>query len=496
MAPGMAPVPDLRVRTLNDRPVEDGRGYVLYWMTAFRRAVDNFALQRAVEHAKALGKPLVVFEALRVGYRWANHRHHRFVLQGMADNRAAFEGSGALYRAYVEPEAGAGKGLLAALAEDAAVVVTDDWPCFFVPRMQAAAAERLDVRLEAVDSNGLYPIHAAKKVFSRAFDFRRHLQKNLAEHLLISPTRDPLARADLPAPPDLSRLDARWPEPGADLLAGDKAALDALPIDDSVATAAFDGGTKAAEKRWKAFLQDGFEQYGEGRNHPDDDCSSGLSPWLHFGHISTHRLFADIAKREGWAPSDLSSSTKGAREGWWGMSAAAESFLDELITWRELGLNMCAKTDDYDRFESLPDWAQQTIEDHASDPRPETYDLEALELARTSDDVWNAAQRQLVTEGRMHNYLRMLWGKRIYEWSEDARTALDVMIHLNNKYAVDGRDPNSYSGIFWVLGRYDRAWGPERPIFGKLRYMTSDSTRKKLRVKRYLERYGSQPKLL
>lgn len=494
MTSGM--VPKARVRAVNERPARDDRPFVLYWMTASRRVVDNFALDRAVEHARALGKPLVVFEPLRVGYRWASVRHHRFVVQGMADNQARLADAPVTYRAYVEPEAGAGRGLLAALAAKAAIVVTDDYPCFFLPRMVAAAGEALDVRLEAVDGNGLYPMRAAGRTFTRAFDFRRHLQKKLAPHLLEAPARAPFADLAPAAAPDLSFLDTRWPAPSPELLSASPEALGALPIDGEVGPAAFDGGTSAAEAQWQAFLRRGFERYGEDRNHPDEDAASGLSPWLHFGHIGAHRLFADIVAREGWTPHQLSDSTSGGREGWWGMSSTAESFLDELVTWRELGFNMCAHEPDYDRFDSLPDWAKRTIAEHARDTRPEVYRLEALEGAKTSDEIWNAAQRELVTEGRMQNYLRMLWGKRIYEWSPDARTALDVMIHLNNKYAVDGRDPNSYSGIFWVLGRYDRAWGPERPIFGKLRYMTSDSTRRKLRLKAYLRRYGEQPSLL
>jgi deoxyribodipyrimidine photo-lyase len=153
---------------------------------------------------------------------------------------------------------------------------------------------------------------------------------------------------------------------------------------------------------------------------------------------------------------------------------------------------MCAHSSDYAQYESLPGWALETLADHADDPRPTTYSMSELESARTSDPLWNACQRQLVREGIVHNYLRMLWGKKILQWSPDPREALETMIHLNNKYALDGRDPNSYSGIFWVLGRYDRAWGPERDIFGKVRYMTSESAQRKLRLKKYLEIYGAE----
>jgi deoxyribodipyrimidine photo-lyase len=176
------------------------------------------------------------------------------------------------------------------------------------------------------------------------------------------------------------------------------------------------------------------------------------------------------------------------------VSGSAEAFLDQIVTWRELGLNISARRPDYDQFGSLPRWAVSTLDAHAGDPRPHTYTLEQFAAAATHDPLWNAAQRQLVSDGRIHNYLRMLWGKKILEWTASPRDALAVMIELNNRFALDGRDPNSYSGIFWVLGRYDRPW-PERPIFGTVRYMTSASTAKKLRVKEYLRRYSPSPSL-
>lgn len=172
------------------------------------------------------------------------------------------------------------------------------------------------------------------------------------------------------------------------------------------------------------------------------------------------------------------------------MSEPAESFLDELVTWREVGLNMCTHRLDYDQPDSLPDWARATLDRHAIDRREHEYDFAAFRDGASHDRLWNAAQGQLVAEGRIHNYLRMLWGKKILEWSPSWREALDVMIRLNNQYALDGNDPNSYSGIFWVLGRYDRPWGPERPVFGTVRYMSSDNTARKVRVRNYIERYS------
>ena len=174
------------------------------------------------------------------------------------------------------------------------------------------------------------------------------------------------------------------------------------------------------------------------------------------------------------------------------MSTAAESFFDEIITWRELGYVFCHQNpDDSDQLSSLPKWAKTTIEEHRNDPRPVTYSLEDLAQSKTHDPVWNAAQTQLREKGIIHNYLRMLWGKKIYEWSKTPEEAIQNLIELNNRYALDGRNPNSYSGIFWVLGRFDRAWGPVRPIFGKLRYMSSDSTKRKLSLKEYLKEFAS-----
>lgn len=492
----MAFAPELRLTALNDRPVRADRDFVLYWMVANRRVTDNFALDHAIAHARRLGLGLLVLEPLRVGYRWASHRHHRFVIQGMAEHAADLADAPARYLPYVEPTAGAGAGLLEALAARAAVVVTDDYPVFFLPRMQAAAASRLDVRMEAVDSNGLYPMRATERVFARAVDFRRHLQKTLTPFLIEMPEADPFAGVELPEVDVPAEVAERWPAATQDMLQAGPEALASLPIDASVGPVDFDGGARPAIARWSRFLDTDLAAYADGRNHPDDDVSSRLSPWLHFGHIGVHRMFRDLIDKEGWDPSRLAPKATGSREGWWGMSPAAESFLDEAITWRELGWNMTSHRPDYDRLEALPEWALKTIAEHANDPRTHVYDLATFEAAQTHDDIWNAAQTQLVRTGRMHNYLRMLWGKMIYAWSPDARTALDVMEHLNNKYAVDGRDPNSYSGIFWVLGRYDRAWGPEREVFGKLRYMTSDSTRRKLHVKQYLKTYGAQPSLL
>lgn len=484
-------VPAIRVRDANDAPIRSDGEYVLYWMIASRRLEWNFSLQLAAGYARELGRPLIILEAIRAGYGWASDRLHRFALDGMADNRRAAERAGVLYYPYVEPAHGEGSGLLEALSKWACVVVTDEFPSFFLPRMLRAAADRLDVRMQAVDSNGLLPLHAADKAFTAAYHFRRFLQRALPEHLDCSPEADPLA-AGLPDGGSIpSGIIERWPAASAALLDGRPEALAALPIDHGVPPVSYRGGTKASGDVARRFLDDRLESYAEKRNDPDAEATSNLSPYLHWGHVSVHRVLAELAERENWDPSDVASTTSGARAGWWNMSAPAEAFLDELITWREVGYNACTFMNDYDTYASLPDWARETLADHSSDPRPHVYDREQFENAETHDPLWNAAQRQLRVEGRIHNYLRMLWGKKILEWSKSPQDAFALTIELNNRWGVDGRNPNSFAGITWVYGRYDRGW-PERPIYGKVRSMSSDSTRRKVSVDAYLKRWGNE----
>jgi len=467
--------------------------YVLYWMIASRRTGWNFALDRAAAWCRELGRPLLVFEPLRAGYPWASDRLHRFLLQGMVDNRRRCSDAGVVYLPYVEPLPDAGKGLLAGLAGDACVAVTDDHPGFFYPPMLRRAATQLEdlgVRLEAVDGNGLLPVGAADRIFTRAFDFRRHLQKHLLPHLQVLPAAKPLSGLKQHGFATVAEtVLERWPCPAPeDLL--EPGGLAELPIDHRVGAAGLAGGQEAADEALRRFVEERLDAYVEQRNHPDLDGCSNLSPYLHFGHISAQQVFVQVAAHEDWTPDQASPPAKGKRAGWWGVGEAAEAFLDQLITWRELGFNRAARQPECAEYQTLPPWARATLEKHTADPRRTVYDLEEFEGALTHDPLWNAAQRQLLTEGRMHNYLRMLWGKKILEWTPTPQDALRIMLHLNDKYALDGRDPNSVSGITWCLGRYDRAWGPERPIFGKVRYMSSENTARKVRVRNYLERYS------
>ncbi len=408
----------------------------------------------------------------------------------MADNVRAFANANVTYFPYLELRPGSGKGLIETLASHSCTVVTDDFPCFFLPRMVATVTDRLKVRLEKVDSNGIFPMRGTDRVFLRAQDFRRFLQKNLRPHLLEFPKQNPMAELQIPRLDRIPRdILMKWPSADVVEIAKHPGTLTEFAIDHSVGITDVRGGSTSATTRLKHFCKGRILRYNKDRNKPEEDATSGFSPYLHFGNISAHEIFARLMESEEWTIGDLALKPNGSRNGWWGCSPMLEAFLDQLITWREIGFNMCSQRNDYDQYESLPDWAQQTLQKHAGDPRPYVYSLEEFENAQTHDDLWNAVQMQLVREGRIHNYLRMLWGKKILHWSESPQAALRIMIELNNKYALDGRDPNSYSGIFWTLGRYDRAWGPEREVFDKIRYMTCTNTARKVCVKNYMERF-------
>jgi deoxyribodipyrimidine photo-lyase len=486
----MAVAPD-RIRILNAAPPRPERAYVLHWMEANRRVRHNPALGRAAELSRALARPLLVLESLRVDEPHASDRLHTFAMQGMAENGRRLAGR-ALHHAFVERRAGETRALVAALASRACAVVVDDYPASDVPRVTAEAARDADVRFEAVDASCVVPFRLAGKDYPTAYAYRRFLHGALPAWLERLPPEDALRGAALRAPPSLPAAIARaWP-------AADPADLDApgrlvasLPIDHGVPPAPLQGGSAAAEARLAAWLRDGLPRYADERNAPDaEGVTSGLSPWLRAGQLSSFEVVRAVLRREGWTPALLSPAANGARQGFWGASPPAEAFLDQIVTWRELGFVTCAHVPGHRTWASLPSWARATLEAHASDPRPRRYGRDALEQARTSDALWNAAQRQLLREGTIHGYVRMLWGKRVLAWTRSPRGALDLLLELNDRWALDGRDPNSVSGIFWCLGRYDRPW-PERAVYGTVRTMTSESTARKVSLRRWLARFGA-----
>lgn len=482
-----------RIFRRNDAEVRTDGRYVLYWMQINRRFHHNFALEFAVEEANRLGKPLLIFEGFSCDYPWASDRTHTFVMQGMEEHlRGVTDGQigGASYFSFVEQKAGQYPDLLMKLASEAALLVTDEYPVFIMKERNKRLPAQVDIPYVTVDSNGLIPLGLTEKDPYSAYLFRKIMQRHFVESFTRPPMEHPL---DMLQNREKVVLPADWLAGlpvAAEVLQDIPGFLKTLSIDHTVGPVKMHGGRSHGLRRLERFVSDGLMEYDEKRNHPDEKKTSGLSPWLHFGHVSEAEIVARVIECQppGW---DLDKITynKGSAGGFFNGDPNIDGFLDEVITWREVGFHFAHHRDDVDRFDSLPDWARTTMDQHRGDPREWIYSYEDLAASRTHDEIWNAAQTQLREEGIIHNYLRMLWGKKVIEWTPDPETALRYLIDLNNLYAIDGRDPNSYSGIFWCFGRFDRAW-QEREVFGKLRYMSSDSTRRKVRLTSYLNAYG------
>ena len=489
----MVQVPISRITTLNDsQPDIKKSEYVVYWMIAFKRVEYNFALERAIEWANKLSQPLVIFEPLILDYPMSSIRFHKFTLDGMNEVSETISKTNAFYYPFVETKPKESEHLLGKLAKKASVVITDDYPTYFVPQMIAKASGDIDTRYELVDSNGLVPIRLAEKEYVRAHDFRRYLHKNLEDFLIEVPEPEPLNQLNNKFnSKSIENLFSTW-KPFDFENTDINSFLEELEIDKSVEVSHIEGGRSKAISRMNSFIENGFNDYAQHRSDPSKDASSRLSPYFHFGHISTHEVFEVVSKYDRWSLEKINPKMVGRREGWWGGSANFESFMDELITWRELGYHTCVRRANYNQYSSLPEWALKTLAEHANDKREYLYNLDELTYSQTHDEIWNAAQNQLRLEGTIQNYLRMLWGKKILEWTPNPQLALSYMINLNDRFSLDGRDPNSYSGVFWILGRYDRAWGPERDIYGKIRYMTSDSTARKFKLESYLKKWGNE----
>ena len=465
-----------RVRALNDAPENPKGEFVFLWLQGQRRLRQNLAFSHAQRRANELGLPLVVYEGLRHDYPHASDRFHRFVLEGALDNARDAAHRGLAYAFFLQrPDSP--RGVLHSLAARSAVAITDWLPHFIHPAQTKAWAKRAQVRIEAVDAAGVAPIAISDKAELGARTLRPKLHKKWDE--LLQPIPEPRAKVDAPKrldwgfEPFLKPLDDSHSGEASRLEKEIDEAIAALPIDHAIARiSGLRGGTASAKKRLQAFLAKDLRGYSEDRNQPDSGKSSWLSPFLHFGHLGA--LEIALAARDSGLP-----------------KADIDEFLEELIVRRELALNFCAKVPRHESIEALPGWATQTLHQHVKDKRPYLLPDRQLERAETPDPLWNAAQRQLVAEGRIHNYLRMLWGKLILTWSEDAKETLRRMRWLNDKYALDGRDFNSASNFLWCLGLHDRPF-PEREIFGTVRSMTTRSAMSKLELDQYLARFGDQ----
>ncbi len=452
----------MRHEAINDKSERPGR-YALYWMQAAQRADWNPALDLAIGEAGRLGLPVVVVFGLTDRYPEAALRHYVFMLEGLRETARRLSALGIP----LAVRRGAPDAVALAAADDAALVVCDMGHLRHQRQWRQTLARNAPCRVLAVETEVVVPVTVASdKAEWAARTFRPRIRRHLDAYLRPppGPLAGPLVGA-APARPDRGLSDDF---PGLDLSDID-AVLAPMAIDRSIpaVSAHFTGGAGAAEARFADFLKHRLPRYAENSNQPQADDISRISPYLHFGQISPLRL----------ALSAQSCPHAGEAE--------KAAFLEQLIVRRELAFNFVHYNPDYDRFAGLPAWARKTLSEHRWDERPAMYDERALAAARTHDPCWNAAMTDMRETGHLHNYMRMYWGKKILEWSPDPETAFNATLALNNRYLLDGRDPNSYAGVGWIFGLHDRAWG-ERPVYGKTRSMTAAGLKRKRDMDAYM----------
>jgi len=443
-----------RVTVRRPGPPDPGGRAVVYWMQRAQRASDNPALDTAIHAANALGLPAVAFFGLTPAYPNANRRHYAFLADGLPDiaRALAARGVGFVLRRHPDHD-------VARFCHDAgaALVVGDENPLREPERWRQDAAAALRVPFWTVDADVIVPSSLLAKEQYAARTIRPRLTPLIPRFLEAQP--EPRARPAWPATPATAGLPA---------VVETVAELD---VDDAAGrVAAFRGGPAEARRVLARFIRERLRGYADGRNHPELDATSQLSPYLHFGHIGPREVARAV--RDADAPRE-----------------DRDAFLEEFIVRRELAVNFVRFNPRYDSLDGCEPWARRTLEAHAADRREPSYSLARLEAADTHDPLWNAAQAQMVGTGWMHGYVRMYWAKKILEWTRDPAEAFARAVLLNDRYELDGRDPNGYTGIAWGIGgKHDRAWGPERPVYGTIRYMSFASTSRKFDSARYIRR--------
>lgn len=439
-----------RVRLLNQAPARAAAGYVLYWAQINRRLDSNHGLAFAIQTANQLGLPVLVYEGLTADHPWANDRFHRFILDGVPDNAARAAELGLGYVFYNRRSKRDPNDVLYRLAANAAALVTDDFPGYMASRYNASVPAKIGIPYYAVDSSCIVPMSLLAKQEYAAYTIRPKITRLLEEHL---------------HPVEPVSVKRGWAGSVPEL----PATTGANDVDSTVPPSQqFRGGRNAALQRLHDFLEDGLRRYARDNREPTAHATSHLSSYLHFGNISS--LEIALAVREHAAEHKL----------------IVPEFLEQLIVRRELAFNFASRGPNPRSLAALPEWAQATLAKHDPDKRETIYTRDQFEQARTHDALWNATQHELLRDGIIHGYHRMYWGKKIIEWSASHQDALDTMIYLHDRYALDGRDPNTYTNILWCFGLHDRPW-TERPIFGMIRYMNLAGMQRKTKVQAYIE---------
>jgi deoxyribodipyrimidine photo-lyase len=453
------PVETERISKLNSAPERPERKYILYWAQMNRRVDANHGLLYAAELANRYDLPVLYYEGLTCSYEYANDRLHTFMLEGVPDTARRLKSEGIGYVFYLRPTRSAPNHAVYDLAKDAAAIVTDDYPTFIARRHNGRVPQRVDIAYYAVDSSCIVPMKQITERQYGAYTIRPRIKRLLPRFLKKPETLRVKRRYQGPVPAFHTEVTGKNI---VSLTAG-------CEIDHSIPpSVAFRGGRTEAEKLLESFLEDNLRRYALKRNQPSEHATSHMSPYLHFGQISSLEIalaVQDYAKRH---------------------QLIADEYLEELIVRRELAFNYAAHVEKPESLENLPDWCRVNMRKHARDKRDPSYTPKQLKRAETYDELWNATQKEMLIRGKIHGYYRMYWGKKIIEWSRTYQEALDTMIDIHGWYALDGRDPNTYTNILWCFGLHDRPWF-ERPIFGTMRYMSLEGMKRKTNTAAYIE---------
>ena len=445
-----------RIEVLNNKSFNNNGKYIVYWMNHSHRAYFNHSLEFAIELANIYQKPLLVYFPITDKYRFSNVRYYKFMLDGILEAKKSIEERGIKF---ILEKVDDIKQKILEISKSSFALILDKAYLRYYRNLHKKIAEGIDISVFEVESDVCIPVKiASDKQEFYAFNFRKKIY-NLLDRFLI------------PIEPRIPKILSVNLDFGIKELTINNSLeiLNTLNIDKNISISPFVGGYSNAKKYLENFINKKLYKYKELRSHPELDYQSNLSPYLHFGQISPIEIVLEILSKYKQRDDNL------------------ESFLNELIVWRELARNFCYYNPNYNQYEGIPEWAKQTLEEHKKDKREYIYTLEEFEKAKTHDEYWNSAQLELLKTGKMHNYMRMYWCKKIIEWTKDPKEAFDIACYLNDKYEVDGRDPNGYAGISWCFGTHDRPW-KERKIFGKIRYMSSSGLESKFDMKKYVEK--------
>jgi len=453
------PVEPERIGKLNGAPERPERKYVLYWAQMNRRVDSNHGLLYATEIANAHKLPVLFYEGLTCTYQYANDRLHTFILEAVPETARRLKAAGIGYVFYLRRRRDSANDVFYRLAKDAAAVVTDDYPTFIARDHNSRVPEKLDLAYYVVDSSCVIPMQLLPKREFAAYTIRPKINRLLPKFFHAA---DPLKvnrRWDLPT----SSFHVEVTEENIPVLVA------SCEIDHSVKpSVSFRGGRLAVERRLKLFLDDNLRRFSDERNEPAAHATSGMSPYLHFGQMSSLEIGLQVR--------DFATKHK----------LVPDTYLEELIVRRELSFNYVRHVEQPQRLENLPDWARETMAKHQRDERDPLYSPQQMVRAETYDELWNATQKEMLLRGKIQGYYRMYWGKKILEWSRGYQEAVDLMVDIHGSYALDGRDPNTFTNILWCFGLHDRAWG-ERPVFGKIRYMSLEGMKRKTDTQAYID---------